>query len=228
MNIENIKTAWNLIPLQLWNTLYMTFASTFFAIAIGFPIGILLSITKKGHIKENKYLHQTLQFIVNIGRSLPFVILMVVAIPLTRLIVGTSLGTNAAIVPLTLAAAPFIARLIETNLQEVDRQILETAIVMGSTHGQIIRKVLIPEALPQIISSFTITLVNLIGYSTMAGLVGGGGLGQIAIQYGYQRFNTFIMSITVALLILLVKSVQSLGNQITRSIYKTRGIIPYE
>ncbi len=228
MNPENIELALNLLPLQLWNTLYMVFASTIFAVAIGLPLGIILTITDKGHILERPMLYKTLETIINITRSFPFAILMVVLIPVTRWIVGTSLGTTASIVPLTIAAAPFVARLIESSLKEVDRHILEAAIVMGSTTKQIITKVLVPEALPSIVSAITLTVINLIGFSAMAGLVGGGGLGQVAIQYGYQRFNTFIMFTTVILLIILVQGVQWIGNRITKALAKKRGKVLHD
>lgn len=224
----NIDLALQLLPLQLWNTLYMVFVSTFFAVLIGLPLGVVLTITDKGHIKENAFVYKTLEAIVNIGRSFPFAILMVALIPFTRLIVGTSLGTTASIIPLTIAAAPFVARLVETSLKEVDNHLLEAVIVMGSNSWQIITKVLLLEALPSIISGITLTVVNLIGYSAMAGLVGGGGLGQVAIQYGYNRFNTFIMITTVILLILLVQVVQWLGNMAVKSILKKRGKLLYE
>lgn len=223
MNFENVKLAFELLPLQLWNTIYMVFASTFFGVLIGLPIGIILTITDKGHIKEAPMIYKVLETIVNVGRSFPFAILMVALIPFTRWVVGTSLGTTASIVPLTIAAAPFIARLIESSLKEIDKNILEAVIVMGSTSWQIIRKVLLPESLPSIVSAITLTIINLIGYSAMAGLVGGGGLGQVAIQYGYNRFNTFIMVITIILLILLVQGVQWLGNKMTQSILRKRG-----
>ena len=174
MDSENIQLALQLLPLQLWNTIYMVFVSAFFAVLIGLPIGIILTITDKGHVKEHAKIYKILETIVNIGRSFPFAILMVALIPFTRWIVGTSLGTAASIVPLTIAAAPFVARLIETSLKEIDRHILEAAIVMGSNTWQIITKVLLPEALPSIISAITLTAINLIGYSAMAGLVGGG------------------------------------------------------
>ncbi len=223
MNSENIQLALQLLPLQLWNTVYMVLVSGFFAVLIGLPVGVVLAITDKGHIKENITLYKIIEAIVNIGRSFPFAILMVALIPFTRWLVGTSLGTTAAIVPLTVAAAPFIARLIETSLKEVDRNVLEAVVVMGSNTWQIITKVLLPEALPSIVSAITLTIINLIGYSAMAGLVGGGGLGQVAIQYGYNRFNTFIMITTVVLLIILVQCVQWLGGAIANSINKKRG-----
>jgi len=221
--MSNIELALNLLPLQLWNTIYMVFVATFFAFVIGLPLGIILTITDKGQIKQNASIYKILEAIVNIGRSFPFAILMVALIPFTRWVVGTSLGTTASIVPLTIAAAPFVARLIETSLKEIDRHILEAAIVMGSNSWQIVTKVLLPEALPSIVSATTLTIVNLIGYSAMAGLVGGGGLGQVAVQYGYNRFNTFIMFVTVALLILLVQTVQWVGSYFASSISKKRG-----
>ena len=206
----------------------MVAISTLFAVLIGLPIGVILTITDKGHIKESAGLYKVLETIVNIGRSFPFAILMVALIPLTRWLVGTSLGTTASIVPLTIAAAPFVARLIETSLKEVDHHLLEAAVVMGSNTWQIINKVLLQEALPSIVSGITLTIVNLIGYSAMAGLVGGGGLGQVAIQYGYNRFNTFIMVVTVILLILLVQGVQWIGNAVAKSILRKRGRLIYE
>jgi len=221
---NNLKLAFELLPLQLWNTIYMVFVSAIFALAIGLPLGIILTITDKGHIKEKPHLHNLLEAIVNIGRSFPFAILMVALIPFTRWIVGTSLGTTASIVPLTVAAAPFIARQVEMSLKEIDKHILEAVIVMGSNTWQIITKVMLPEALPSVIAGTTTTVINLIGYSAMAGLVGGGGLGQVAIQYGYNRFNTFIMIITVLLLIILVQIVQWLGSSLTHTISKKRGI----
>ena len=224
----DIDLALQLLPLQLWNTIYMVAVSAFFAVLIGLPIGVILTITDKGHIKENVSLYKILETVVNVGRSFPFAILMVALIPFTRWLVGTSLGTSAAIVPLTVAAAPFVARLIEASLKEVDHHILEAALVMGSNTWQIITKVLLQEAMPSILSGITLTIVNLIGYSAMAGLIGGGGLGQVAIQYGYNRFNTFIMVVTVILLILLVQGVQWIGNRMVKSILKKRGKLIYE
>ena len=225
---SNIDLALQLIPLQLWNTIYMVALSSLCAVLIGLPIGIVLAITDQGQIKENRIIYKTLETIVNIGRSFPFAILMVALIPFTRWLIGTSLGTTASIVPLTIGAAPFVARLIENSLKEVDAHVVEAAIIMGSTTRQIISKVLLPEAFPSLISDVTLTVVNLIGYSAMAGLVGGGGLGQVAIQYGYNRFNTFIMALTVILLILFVQGVQWIGNRYTRSILKKRGKYAHE
>jgi D-methionine transport system permease protein len=228
MTPENLILAKNILPFETLNTLYMVFTSAFFACLIGIPLGIILTITSQGHIKACRPVYKCLEAIVNIGRSFPFAILMVALIPVTRLIVGTSLGTTASIVPLTIAAAPFIARIIESCLKEVDKPILEAAIVMGSTTWQIITKVLLKETLPSIISGITLTLVNLVGYSAMAGLVGGGGLGQVAIQYGYNRFNTFIMCITVILLILVVQLIQWLGSYLSYYLLKKRGQLSHE
>ena len=223
MNSENISLALQLLPLQLWNTLYMVVAAAFFAVALGLPLGVILTITSKGHIKEHIHIYRVLEVIVNIGRSFPFAILMVALIPLTRWIVGTSLGTTASIVPLTIAAAPFFARLVETHLKAVDRLILEAVTVMGSSTWQIVVKVLLPETLPSLVSAITLMVVNLIGYSAMAGLVRGGGLGQVAIQYGYNQFNVFIMVTTVVLLIMIVQLAQWIGKVIVEAILKKRG-----
>jgi len=219
----NLTLALELLPLQLWNTIYMVITSVVLAVLFGLPLGVILTITAKGHIKQHLVVYKILSACINIARSFPFAILLVALIPVTRWVIGTSLGTTAAIVPLTIAAVPFVARLIETSLQEVDRSILEAALVMGSDPWQIISKVLIPEALPSIIAAITLTAVNLIGYSAMAGLVGGGGLGQVAIQYGYHRFNSFIMLTTVILLIILVQLFQWLGDYVANSIAKKRG-----
>lgn len=223
MTLENLHLAWKLIPIELWNTIYMVFCSAFFACLLGIPLGVILTITAKGHLKEQLLLHNVLGTIVNIGRSFPFAILMIAIIPFTRLIVGTSLGTTASIVPLTLAAIPFVARVIETALREVEKPVIEAAIVMGSNTWQIITKVLFPEALPAIVLGITTMIINLIGYSAMAGTMGGGGLGKVAIQYGYQRFNTFLIVVTVILLIIIVQVVQWLGVRIAHHINKKRG-----
>ncbi len=224
MNAENIHLAWQLLPWQLWNTLYMVGVSTCLALVIGLPLGVILTITDKGHLQEQPYVYKALEIVINIGRSFPFAILMVALIPFTRWLIGTSLGTTATIIPLTVAAAPFIARLVESCLKEIEPSILEAVVVMGSSTWQIITKVLLIEALPSLISAITLTIINLIGYSAMAGLVGGGGLGQVAIQYGYNRFNTFIMVLTVLLLILLVQGVQWIGQTIVTSLNKKRGL----
>jgi D-methionine transport system permease protein len=220
---SNVEIALQLLPLHLAKTVYMVLSSGFLGLFFGLPLGIILALTSKGHIKENIPLHKILESLVNIGRSFPFAILMIALIPFTRWLIGTSLGTTAAIVPLTIAAIPFLARLIETNLLEVERSLIEAAIVMGSNTSQIVRKVLLPEALPSLILSVTLTLINLVGYSAMAGLVGGGGLGQVAIQYGYHRYNTPIMIATVVLLIVLVQLIQWVGNNTAYALLKERG-----
>lgn len=222
--MNNFDLALQLLPLQLWNTVYMVCTATIFALLIGIPISIILFFTDQGGMRQNIFIYKILETIVNIGRSFPFAILMIAVIPLTRWVVGTTLGTTASIVPLTIAAAPYIARVIEVALKQVNRHVLEAAIVMGSSPLQIVLKVLFPEALPTIVSGITIAMVQIIGYSAMAGLVGGGGLGQVAIQYGYQRFNTFIMFSTVVLLILLVQSIQWLGHLVGKKISRTRGL----
>lgn len=219
---------WSLLFIAFAETLYMVFAATFFALIIGLPLGIILFLTKKGQLKQHLTLHKCLGAIVNIGRSFPFAILMVALIPFTRWLIGTSLGTTASIVPLSIAAAPFIARQVENCLSEVGKEILEATVVMGSTTWQIITKVLLIEPLPMLIQSLTLTIINLIGYSAMAGLVGGGGLGTVAIQYGYQRFNATIMFLTVVLLILLVEVVQTVGNRLSFKLLKKRGKIAHE
>lgn len=225
MNLaENIQLAWKLLPIETLNTLYMVVVAAFFATFIGLPLGIILRLTDKGGLQENKSIYQTLSIFVNTGRSLPFAILIVAIFPLTRWIVGTSVGTTASIVPLTLAAAPFLARVVESALKEIGSPMIEAALVMGSTKHQIVRKVFIPEALPAIVNGITLTIVNLIGLSAMAGLVGGGGLGKVAIQYGYQRFNGFLMFTTLVVILLLVEGVQSIGNLIVGRILKKRGL----
>lgn len=220
---DNLTLAFKLLPIELWHTIYMVFASAFFAVLFGLPLGIILTITGPGHIKEHPLTHKILGACVNVGRSFPFAILIVAIIPFTRFIVGTSLGTTASIVPLSIAAIPFVARIVEGSLKEIDRPLIDAALVMGSSLFQIITKVLLMESLPSLVLGITFTLVNLIGYSAMAGMVGGGGLGQVAIQYGYNRFNGFIMTLTVILLILLVQGIQWIGHRIAQSIYTKRG-----
>lgn len=224
MNLaDNLQLASKIIPIELLNTLYMVAASTFFAFLIGLPLGVILTLTDRGGLKESRYLNQSLGSIVNIGRSIPFAILIVAIFPFTRWIVGTSIGTTASIVPLTIAAAPFMARVVEGALKEVDKGMIEAAVVMGSTTRQIVQKIFLPEALPALISGVTLTIVNLIGYSAMAGLVGGGGLGKVAIQYGYQRFNGFLMVLTLLLLLALVETIQWLGSAVSKVIARKRG-----
>jgi len=196
----------------LWETLYMVGLSGLFTILIGLPLGIILVVTDRKHILENVVLNQTLGWIINVLRSAPFIILMVAVIPFTRMVVGTTVGTAASIVPLTIAAAPFFARLVETSLKEVEWGIIEAGLSMGATPAQIISKILLPEALPSLILAVTNVVVNLIGYSAMAGAIGGGGLGDLAIRYGYYRFQPEVMLATVVMLIGVVQIIQSLGD----------------
>ncbi len=202
-------------------TLYMVFAAAFFALLIGLPLGIILYITEKKRPTVNRILGT----IVNIGRSFPFAILLIALIPFTRWVVGTSLGTTASIVPLAIAAAPYIARVVESILQGIGISLIEAATVMGSTPWQIIVKVLLPESMPALIRGYTVAIVNLVGYTAMAGLVGGGGLGAVAIQYGYQRFDGFIMFWTVVLLIVSVQLIQWGGNTWANALLKKRGLL---
>ena len=207
----------NLIPI-LWEstlqTLYMVAMATLLGTLIGAPLGIFLATSRRGELLSAPVLNTVLGLIVNAARSTPFIILVVAIIPLTRLIAGTSIGTTAAIVPLTIASAPFIARLIETAIREVDAGLIEAARAMGAAPFQIVRKVLIPEAMPGIILGLTLAVVSLIGYSAMVGAVGGGGLGDLGIRYGYQRFMPEVMLAVVVILILLVQLVQSCGEWI--------------
>jgi D-methionine transport system permease protein len=218
------ENAWmfDKVVLATWETIYMVVLATAFSYVLGLPLAIILVITDKGHILENQGLNRVLGGIVNAARSIPFIIFLILLIPLTRLIIGTSIGTVASIVPLTLAAVPFVARLVETSLKEVNRGLIEAALSMGANTWQIIRKVLIPEAFPSILLGVAITTINLVGYSAMAGIVGGGGLGTLAYYYGYQRYQTGIMWVTVILLIILVQLVQMLGDKLSNSIINKR------
>jgi D-methionine transport system permease protein len=198
----------------LWETLYMVSMSSLISFVAGLPLGVLLLVTSEGNILTNKPLYSALSFVVNIGRSVPFIILMISIIPMTRWIIGTSIGTNAAIVPLSVSAIPFVGRVVETSLREIDQGIVEAAQSMGASPLEIIYKVLLPEGLPGIIAGLTLTIISLIGYSAMAGTIGGGGLGDIAVRYGYQRFMPDVMLGTVIVLVLMVQIVQVAGDKI--------------
>lgn len=213
----------NLLSLLLpatWETIYMVVASTVFALILGFPLGILLVVTEKNGICEKPLLNSILNIIINISRSIPFIILMILIFPLSKLIVGTTIGTTATIVPLAIAAAPFVARTIENSLKEVNKGVIEAVSAMGASTFQIIYKVLIPEAMPSLVLGITITIINLIGYSAMAGAIGGGGLGDLAIRYGLYRFESDIMISSVIVIIILVQVIQSIGNIISVKINK--------
>ncbi len=199
-----------------WQTIYMVFISSFVSVAIGLYLGVILFLAYKERLVLNKPLHVVLGFIVNVTRSVPFIILLISIIPFTRWIVGTSIGVNAAIIPLIVAAIPFYARVAEAALSEVSPGLLEAADAMGATRWQLVSKVLLPEALPGLVKGGTLTIIGLIGYSAMAGAVGGGGLGELAINYGYQRFDPWVMLETVVLLVVIVQLIQSYGDYLAR------------
>lgn len=201
---------------SLWETIVMVGISGLVGALIGVPLGVFLRLTDEGGVLQNRGVNRIAGGIVNAVRSTPFIILLVAIIPLTRFITGSSIGTAAAVVPLTLAAAPFVARLVEASLREVDNGLIEAALAMGATTHQIVLKVLLPEARPGIVAGLTITFVSLTGYSAMAGAIGGGGLGDLGIRYGYQRFLPEIMLAVVLVLILFVQAVQSLGDWAVR------------
>lgn len=205
----------NDFPLAIWETIYVTLLSTLFAIIIGLPLGVLLVAGEKGGVLPlPKALMKVLNVIINLLRSVPFLILMILVFPLTRLIVGTAVGTVASIVPLVIASFPFVARLVESSLREVNPNIIEAAQSMGASPMQIIVKVMIPESVPSLLSNFTIAITTILGYSAMSGIIGGGGLGKIAINYGYYRYKYLVMYAAVILLILLVQLFQSVGTKL--------------
>jgi D-methionine transport system permease protein len=214
-----------LYPLLLatWQTIYMVFIASFVSIIIGLWVGVVLFLAQKKQAFDHKALRSGLGFIVNIGRSIPFIILLVALIPFTRWIVGTSIGTNAAMIPLIIAAIPFYARIVEAALEEVPSGLIEAANAMGATTWQQVRRFLLPEALPSLIKGATLTVIGLVGYSAMAGAVGGGGLGELAINYGYQRFNVWVMLETVVILVVIVQWVQSVGDHLAR-VRKVKGL----
>ena len=204
----------------LWETLYMVAVSAGIATFFGVPLGVILVTTSRGHILQNLWLNRILGYIANATRSTPFIILMVAIIPLTRVLAGTSIGTNAAIVPLSIAAIPFVGRVEESALREVDYGLIEAAQAMGASPFQIIRRVLLPEAMPSIVLGLTLAVISLIGYSAMAGAIGGGGLGDLAIRFGYQRFRVDVMIATVVILIALVQLVQTAGDRVSQRLNK--------
>ncbi|PQA97863.1 DL-methionine transporter permease subunit [Chryseobacterium shigense] len=200
----------------LWETIYMTFVSGFFGFVLGLPVGILLFLTRKGQLLESAAYYRITSILVNIFRSIPFIILIVWMIPFTRVIIGTSIGMNAALVPLSVGAAPFIARLVENSLLEVPHGLIETARALGASPLQIIQKVLLPEALPSLINNAAITLITLVGYSAMGGALGAGGLGQIGYQYGYIGYDAVIMNVVLVLLVALVFIIQFAGDRLAK------------
>ena len=203
----------NELLLALWETLYMVALSTFFSGIFGFATAIVM-ITGKGGLKPNKAIYSVLDAAVNLLRSFPFIILMIAIIPLTRMIAGTSIGSTASVVPLTIAATPFVARIMEGSLLEVDKGVIEAARSFGASDMQIVFGVMIKEAMPSIVLNWAVVAINLLGYSAMAGVVGGGGLGDLAIKYGYNRFQTDVMVYSVAILIVIVQIIQTIGNAV--------------
>ncbi|MCR5613646.1 methionine ABC transporter permease [Treponema sp.] len=203
-------------------TLIMVFFSTLFSVILGLPLGVLICVTDPNGITPKPVLNQVLNRIVDILRSFPFLILMIVLFPLSRIIIGTTIGTVATIVPLSIAAAPFVARIIETALKEIDPGVIQAARAMGSTNAQIILKVMIPEALPSLVDGITLTIINVIGYSAMAGTIGGGGLGDLAIRYGYQRFRIDVLIAAVIVILILVGLIQMIGSKISAALMKRR------
>ena len=218
---ERLQEAWtcllNEFPFAVWETVYSTLVATFFAILLGLPLGIILVTgEKKGICPLPGPLMSFLNVLINLLRSVPFIILMVMVIPLTRVIVGTSVGTVASIVPLAIAAFPFIARLVESSLREVNPNIIETAQAMGATPMQVICRVMLPESVPSLITNFTLALTTIMGYTAMSGAVGGGGLGKLALAYGYQRYRYAVLYLAVIVLVLITQVIQSFGTWLAR------------
>lgn len=203
-------------------TLYMTLASTVVALFLGLPLGIILVVTGKGQILENVRLNSLLGTIINALRSFPSLILIILLLPLSRFLVGTTLGSTAAIVPLSIGSAPFVARIFENSLKQVEKGKIEAALAMGADYKKIIRDVYLPEALPSLVRGFTISIITIIGFTTIAGVIGGGGLGSLAIRFGYQRYRDDVMVVTVVLLIFMVQGIQSLGDGVAARINKKR------
>ncbi len=206
----------------IWETLYMTLASTLLAYVFGLPLGVLLVVTDEKGILPCKPLKAVLDVIVNVTRSIPFLILMIAVIPFTRAITGTSIGANATVVPLVLAAIPFVGRMVESSIREVDAGVVEAAQSMGATPFQIICRVMIPEALPSLVNGAAIATTTILGYSAMAGAVGGGGLGVIAINYGYHRYQSDVMLVTIILLVIIVQILQWIGTTLANRLDKKK------
>ena len=213
----------NLLLPALGETIYMVFFSTLFSLIFGVPLAILLVITSKDNLWEKNKINSALGVLINCLRSFPFIILMILIFPVSRILVGTTIGSTAAIVPLSIAATPFVARVIEGALKEVDKGLIHASLSLGASNWEIITKVLIPESVPQLINGVTIIIISLIGYSAMAGAIGGGGLGDVAIRYGYLRFKTDVMIYSVVIIVVLVQGIQNSGNSIVEKIKKKRG-----
>ena len=216
-SVQDLLTVLPLLPEALWETFYITVLSTALSLVIGLPLGVLLVAGEKGGVLPlPAWLMRILNLIINLLRSIPFLILMIMVLPVSRAIIGTAVGTTATVVPLVAAAFPFVARLVESSLRELDGNIIEAAQSMGATPFQIIVKVMIPESVPSLIQNVTIALTTILGYSAMSGIIGGGGLGKIAIDYGYYRYKYLVMFVAVIILILLVQLCQSLGTYLAR------------
>ena len=215
-NPEYWQLIYQLLTPATGETLYMVVVSTLLAYVIGVPLGVILVIPSPGHISPNPWVERILGTIINIFRSIPFIVLLIFLIPFTRLVVGTYIGTTAAIVPLVIATAPFVARMVETSLKEVSYGVIEAALSMGASPWQIITKVLLPEAKASLVLGVAITTISVIGYTAMAGTVGGGGLGDVAIRYGHNRFRTDIMIFTVIILVIIVQLIQLLGSKLAQ------------
>jgi D-methionine transport system permease protein len=222
MRNANLAALLAMLPQSTLETLFMTLSSAFFACLLGFPLGTFLYCTSPAGLFPKRIFYNVASRIVNLFRSLPFIILMILLIPLSRIIIGTSIGPTAVIIPLSIAAAPFVARIAEAALSEVEAGVLTAARAMGSSNFQIIRKVLIPEAMPALISGLALTIINLIGYSAMAGAIGGGGLGDLAIRYGYYRFRMDVTIAAVIIILILVEVVQLTGTAISRNLLSKR------
>ncbi|GAA0925987.1 ABC transporter permease [Streptomyces thermoalcalitolerans] len=223
MNRAEFSEVWPLLSQACWDTLYMVGWSTLIAVVGGLPLGILLVLTDRGGLLQNVVANKVIGQLVNITRSMPFIILMVALMGFTRWVTGTTIGREAAIVPLAIGAIPFFARLVETAVREVDSGLVEAVQAMGGNTWTVVRKVLVPEALPSLISSTTTTVVALIGYTAMAGTVGAGGLGDIAVRYGYQRFDTQLMWITVGILAVVISAIQFAGDLAARALHRRAG-----
>lgn len=213
---------WPLLLDGSLDTLYMVSLAALFTVLIGLPLGVLLFLTRRDGVLPAPLFNQVIGSVVNVGRSLPFIVLLIALIPFTRIIIGTTLGSTAAVVPITIGAFPFFARVVENALDEVDKGRIEAILSMGGNVWHIITKVLLPEALPALLAGITLTIVMLIGFSSMAGVIGGGGLGDLAIRYGYQRFNDQVMVGTVVILVAMVQFVQSIGDRLVRRLAHRR------
>ncbi|RXZ45562.1 methionine ABC transporter permease [Crenobacter cavernae] len=212
MELDWTLLDWTEIGIATWDTLRMLGWSLFFTVLFGLPLGVLLFLTSRRQLLQNGWLNKALSFVANVLRSLPFLILLVVMIPVTAWLVGTSLGVEGSIPPLVVGATPFFARLVETALREVDRGVIEAVQSLGATRWQIVSKVLLPESRPGLVAAITVTAITLVSYTAMSGVIGGGGLGDLAIRYGYQRFQTEVMIVTVVILIVMVQLLQMLGD----------------